>query len=76
MMKFKNQFTRRLSLNISPQTYAKIEKEAIKEGRKTGNFARRLLDRWAENNKANKQENKQEGNPIENVEFTTNGVKL
>ena len=51
-MKFKNKFTRRLNLNISPQTYAKIEKEAIKEGRKAGNYARRLLDRWAKDEKA------------------------
>ena len=48
-MQFMKEFTRRLNLYICPETYAKIEKEATKQGRKTGNYARRLLDEWAMN---------------------------
>ena len=50
-MQFMKQFTRRLNLYICPETYAKIEREATKEGRKTGNYARRLLDEWAKSRK-------------------------
>jgi hypothetical protein len=48
-MQLMKQFTRRLNLYICPETYAKIEQEAENQGRKTGNYARRLLDEWAMN---------------------------
>lgn len=50
-MNFTQQYTEKLNLNISPETYAKIEQEANKEGRKAGNYARRLLDEWVMNRK-------------------------
>ena len=47
-MNFKEQFTERINLNISPYTYTKVKEEAESEGRKVGNMARIILDRWAE----------------------------
>jgi len=50
-MQLMKQFNKRLNLNISPKTYEKIKKVANKEGRKTGNLARQILERWAKNRK-------------------------
>ena len=47
--------TRRLNLNLSPKTYEEIQKIAKKEGRKAGNMARHILDKWANDN-ANKKD--------------------
>jgi len=41
------QFTKRLNLNLCPATYNWLKQEATNEGRKTGNYVRRLLDEWA-----------------------------
>ena len=47
-MKFKEQFTKRLNLNVSPETYEIIEQIGINQGRKVGNLVRIVLDQWAE----------------------------
>ena len=46
-MKFSEQYTERLNLNISPHTYKIIKEEAVGEGRKIGNMARIILDKYA-----------------------------
>jgi hypothetical protein len=53
-MNFKEQYTERLNLNISPYTYNRLKEEADIEGRKVGNMARIILDRYA-TNKDNKK---------------------
>ena len=45
-MKIMQICTRRLNLNLSPQTYNVIEKFAVKDGRKPGSLARRILEKW------------------------------
>ena len=45
-MNFSEQYTERLNLNISPLTYKIIKEEAENEGRKIGNMARIILDRY------------------------------
>jgi hypothetical protein len=45
-MNFSEQYTERLNLNISPYTYNKLMEEAESEGRKVGNMARIILDRY------------------------------
>jgi hypothetical protein len=54
-MNFSEQFTERLNLNISPHTYNKIREEAENEGRKVGNMARIILDRYVMSNGYHKQ---------------------
>jgi hypothetical protein len=46
-MKLMNICTKRLNLSLSPKTYNVIERLAIKDGRKPGSMARRILDEWA-----------------------------
>ena len=46
-MQLMEQYTERLNLYISPETFMVIEQVAATEGRKTGNYARLILDRWA-----------------------------
>jgi hypothetical protein len=53
-MPLMKRFTKRLNLNISPQAYEKIRQVANKEGRKTGNMARQILEKWALNRKVRK----------------------
>jgi hypothetical protein len=55
-MKFKETFTRRLNLNVQPQTYKIIEETGISQGRKAGNMARIILDEWAMNKQNCKKE--------------------
>ena len=50
-MNFMKRFSKRLNINICPDTYKRIEQEAISEGRKTGNMTRIILDEWAMNRK-------------------------
>ena len=50
-MPLMKRFTKRLNLNISPQAYEKIRQVANKQGRKTGNMAREILERWAKDRK-------------------------
>lgn len=50
-MNFSEQYTERLNLNISPYTYNRIKEAAYNEGRKVGNMARNILDRYAMNYK-------------------------
>ena len=54
-MNFSEQYTERLNLNISPCTYKKIKEEAESEGRKVGNMARIILDRYAMSQKDNEK---------------------
>ena len=46
-MKLMEQYTERLNLFLSPETFKAIEQAATIEGRKTGNFARLILNQWA-----------------------------
>jgi len=48
-MNFTQQYSKRLNVNICPETYGKIKQFATMEGRKVGNMARQILDRWARN---------------------------
>jgi hypothetical protein len=61
-MNFMEQFTERLNLNISPQTYNRLKEEASNEGRKVGNMVRVILDHWAgeNNSRENDKEKKNE----------------
>ena len=40
-----------LNLNIKEETYEEISRTAIKEGRKPGNLARLILEKWAKDNR-------------------------
>jgi len=53
-MSLMRRFNRRLNLNISPQAYEKIRELATKEGRKTGNLARQILEKWAKSRRVQK----------------------
>lgn len=50
-MKFMEQYTKRLNLNVQQTTYDIIEETGISQGRKAGNMARIILDKWALNKK-------------------------
>jgi hypothetical protein len=50
-MKITQICNRRLNLNLSQSTFDAIEKIAIKDGRKPGSLARRILDEWVRLNK-------------------------
>lgn len=53
-MPLMKRFTKRLNLNVSPHAYEKIREVANKEGRKTGNLARLILEKWAKDRKVRK----------------------
>jgi hypothetical protein len=40
-----------LNLHIREETYEEIYRAALKEGRKPGNLARLILEKWAKENK-------------------------
>ena len=40
-----------LNLNIKEETYEEICRTALKEGRKPGNFARLILEKWVKDNR-------------------------
>lgn len=42
--------TKRLNLSLSKKTFDEIQRAAKKEGRKAGNMARHILDKWAKDN--------------------------
>jgi len=44
---------KRLNLNIRNETYEQIKKVAHKEGRKPGNLARFILEKWANDRNQN-----------------------
>jgi hypothetical protein len=46
-MKIMQICTKRLNLNLSQRTYDVIRKVALKDGRKPGSLARKILDEWA-----------------------------
>ena len=48
-MNFADKFTKRLNVNICSKTYGKLQKVATMEGRKPGNKARQILNKWAMN---------------------------
>jgi hypothetical protein len=50
-MAFMNEYTKRLNINVKPDTYKKLKKMAYEEGRKAGNMARRILEAWANEKK-------------------------
>ena len=56
-MNFTEQYPKRLNVNICPETYSKIQRVATMEGRKPGNKARQILDRWAMNSHEEDDEN-------------------
>ena len=46
---------KRLNLNIKEQTFSEIQKEAKRVGRKPGNLARLILEKWEKENIRNEK---------------------
>ena len=45
--------TKRLNLNVKEETYKEIKNVAYKVGRKPGNLARYILEKWADDRDRN-----------------------
>jgi hypothetical protein len=50
-MSIMRECTKNLNLHVKEETYDVIQKAALKEGRKPGNLARMILERWAKKNR-------------------------
>lgn len=52
-MSIMSECKKNLNLHIKEETYDVIQRSALKEGRKPGNLARKILEGWAEENRQN-----------------------
>ena len=53
-MSIMKEYKKNLNLHIREETYEEICRAALKEGRKPGNLARLILEKWAKENRLTK----------------------